>query len=182
MRFSMDAAGLGWGFVAFTALDVVLENGDSFTVDLSDGFAGAYGFEVSGAVTYSDSAPEVQTTVYSARGEELVGESLEAMAEGAGVQGSQGARSSAGGPIVIALDAGHDESLHPGADGRGLQEAGAYARDRPLCKGGARDLPRCRSLYGTRQRRLPLSRTPPTRPRSCACALRVPSLREPTPM
>lgn len=123
MRFSMDAAGLGWGFVAFTALDVVLENGDSFTVDLSDGFAGAYGFEVSGAVTYSDSAPEVQTTVYSVRGEELVGESLEAMAEGAGVQGSQGARSSAGGPIVIALDAGHDESLHPGADGRGLQEA-----------------------------------------------------------
>ena len=123
MRFSMDAAGLGWGFVAFTALDVVLENGDSFTVDLSDGFAGAYGFEVSGAVTYSDSAPEVQTTVYSARGEELVGESLEAMAEGAGVQGSQRARSSAGGPIVIALDAGHDESLHPGADGRGLQEA-----------------------------------------------------------
>lgn len=123
MRFSMDAAGLGWGFVAFTALDVVLENGDSFTVDLSDGFAGAYGFEVSGAVTYSDSAPEVQTTVYSARGEELVGESLEAMAEGAGVQGSQRVRSSAGGPIVIALDAGHDESLHPGADGRGLQEA-----------------------------------------------------------
>ena len=123
MRFSMDAAGLGWGFVAFTALDVVLENGDSFTVDLSDGFAGAYGFEVSGAVTYSDSAPEVQTTVYSARGEELVGESLEAMVEGAGVQGSQRARSSAGGPIVIALDAGHDESLHPGADGRGLQEA-----------------------------------------------------------
>ena len=128
MRFQIDASELGQGYVELSQLTVALADGSSRTVSLSSDGSLDYGFTVSGTY-YSLFASEQQAqsdvSFYVASGDGIVeASSIEgALAQAqADTPSTYAASRSASSKIVVALDAGHDSSKHPGAGGNGLRE------------------------------------------------------------
>ena len=149
VAFQIDASQIQGSFVTFTQLTVAFADGTSQTVDLTaEQDAGmGYGFYAAAGMSAGNSAAtaslsddgsgtESELSFYTIDGDSLVeaaslSDAIATAEAGTSTATLVAAESS---NIVIALDAGHDSTLHPGAASQGYKEAELTLKIAQYCK------------------------------------------------